>query len=81
MIYHGGDPNCGCDWRIHPEPCPFCGANSWGDPLSGDALNVIEVDGHLFVACACGASGPWADDEDLAVAAWNERHISTVVVS
>jgi hypothetical protein len=73
------DPDCGCDWPCHPEPCPFCGGDTFFDVMGGDALAMVEdmttsdQSTRFYVGCSCWAQGPRAASEEEAVVAWNER--------
>lgn len=48
------------------KPCPFCKTND---------INLTWKDGFTIVAQCydCGASGPYAENEEEAIDAWNRR--------
>lgn len=62
------------------DPCPFCGEEIHGDEVDFFDITVDGVqERRWFVACECGAQGPFAvntiDDDAIrkAISLWNRR--------
>lgn len=50
-----------------PLPCPFCGSTDI-------ALEIMHAEWVFMTCLECECSGPWADYENAAIAAWNRRY-------
>lgn len=53
--------------EIKLKPCPFCGSQETG---------VYYDTGRHYVSCECGARGPSADTDEVAIAYWNRRSVN-----
>ena len=55
-----------------PKPCPFCGEDVYEEGFVS-LLITHNVPSPYRIHCCCGAEGPWARTEGLAIAGWNKR--------